>query len=219
VFDGRHNQALLHEGTFTTSSSWCSSGSAADVSIDDPTLTATRRFTCAGGGDFTATVSPLRAEHGGSGSWQIVSGTGALADLRGKGTFTSVRLSGNAVDPSSITFRSTWDGYAGFDVTPPTVSLTRATAHKLKRPTKTYGVRLVLALADTGSDLVSYSLQVTDRASSTSLASRSGQTTTGAVTSNFRIKVPKVRRAVRISVDATDAVGNGTTFATVIRVP
>src|SRR5689334_15297923 len=75
VFDGRHNQALLHEGTFTTSSSWCSSGSAADVSIDDPTLTATRRFTCAGGGDFTATVSPLRAEHGGSGSWQIVSGT------------------------------------------------------------------------------------------------------------------------------------------------
>ena len=84
VFDGRHNAALLHEGTFTTSSSWCRSGTAADTAIDEATLTATRVFRCAGGGDFTAKVTPLNAEHGGIGAWQIVAGSGTLADLRGE---------------------------------------------------------------------------------------------------------------------------------------
>jgi len=36
-------------------------------------------------------VKPVPAEHCGGGSWQIVSGSGALADLRGKGTWTSAR--------------------------------------------------------------------------------------------------------------------------------
>jgi hypothetical protein len=77
VFDGRHNAALLHEGTFTSSASFCPSGSAADVSVEATTDTALRRFTClGGGGDFSARIAPLPAEHGGTGTWQIVDGTG-----------------------------------------------------------------------------------------------------------------------------------------------
>jgi hypothetical protein len=134
VFDGRHNAVLLHEGTFTTSSSWCPSGSAADVSIDDATLTATRQFTCAGGSDFTAKVWPLSAEHGGSGSWQIVAGTGSLESLRGEGTFTSTRLSGDASNPATIVFRASWNGVADFDDTPPIVRVRGASARKIVRP-------------------------------------------------------------------------------------
>ncbi len=63
----------------------CPSGSAADVSVEATTDTALRRFTCAGGGDFSARIAPLPAEHGGTGTWQIVDGTGPLAGLRGKG--------------------------------------------------------------------------------------------------------------------------------------
>src|SRR4051812_41691292 len=59
VFDGKHNAELLHEGTFTTSSPLCLSGSAMDVSVEATTDTAVRRFTCAAGGDFTAKVTPL----------------------------------------------------------------------------------------------------------------------------------------------------------------
>src|SRR6476659_7771765 len=87
VFDGKHQANLLHEGTFTTSSSSCPTGTTEDVSIDEPTLTAMRQFTCDAGSSFMAKVGPLPAEHGGAGAWQIVAGSGALADLRGKGTF------------------------------------------------------------------------------------------------------------------------------------
>src|SRR5690349_11701378 len=138
VFDGKHQANLLHEGTFTTSSSSCPTGTAEDVSIDENTLTATRQFTCAAGGSFTATVGPLPAEHGGAGTWRIVSGTGSLADLRGKGNFTSVRTGGDPNDPETITFRSTWTGVADLDATPPVGKVTRWQARKLKRPKRTY---------------------------------------------------------------------------------
>jgi len=66
-------------------------------------------------------VGRLSAEHGGTGTWQIVSGTGSLADLRGKGNFTSVRTGGDPNDPETITFRSTWT--ASPTSTPPRRSL------------------------------------------------------------------------------------------------
>jgi len=63
IFDGKHTPALLHEGTFTTSYSPCSSGTAADVSIDEATLTAVRQFTCdAGGGLNTSSLDRTRTE-------------------------------------------------------------------------------------------------------------------------------------------------------------
>jgi hypothetical protein len=217
VFDGRHNAQLQHEGTFTTTASWCSSGSVAEISVDSTTDTATRRFTCAGGGDFTATVRPLPAEHGGSGTWQIVDGTGPLSDLRGKGTFQSALVSGHPEDPATIVFRSTWNGVADFDIEPPKVTLNAATVRKLKRPVGTYSVRLALSFADNGGGLVSYVLQIVDPKKPTrAFVFKLGQAARD-VTPIFRIKVPTTMRAVQLKIDSTDPVGNTAAFSRSIR--
>jgi hypothetical protein len=219
VFDGRHNAALLHEGTFTTSTSFCPSGSAADVSVEATTDTALRRFTCAGSaGDFSARIAPLPAEHGGTGTWQIVDGTGPLAGLRGKGTWTSTRLSGRPDDPATIMFRSTWEGVVALDVSPPATSVTSASARKLKRPKGAYAMRVVLSLTDNGGDLVSYVLQVVDpRKPRSTLIYKLGQTTSGSAALTFRIKPTKGTRAVRVEVVAGDAVGNEASATKLLR--
>jgi hypothetical protein len=218
VFDGRHNQQLLHEGSFTTLSSWCPSGSAADVDVDDQTLTSTRRFACIGGDTFTATVGSLRAEHGGSGTWQIVAGTGTLTDLRGKGTFSSTRLDGSPNDPSTITFRSTWDGVAALDINPPVVAITSVSTRRLRRPKNTYVVRVALTIDDATEDPIDYAFEARNpRTPTTPLLTRLGQTT-GTVVSRFRAKLPTAPRLLAIRVEATDAVGNRATFSKTIRV-
>jgi hypothetical protein len=218
VFDGHHNASLLHEGTFTTSSSLCSSGKAADVSVDEQTLTALRRFNCDAGGDFTAKVGRLSGEHGGSGSWQIVAGSGPLADLRGKGTFTSVRLTGDPNNPETITFRSTWTGVADLDATPPTIGVRHWRAKKLERPKGAYKVTLALSLTDNGGGPVSYELQLVDpRKPSHSFAFKLGKTGSGLVTRSLRIKVGKRTRRVQLKIDASDAVGNQSAFAKTFR--
>ena len=216
VFDGAHNAVLLHQGTFTTSLSACSSGSAEDVSVDSATDTALRRFRCATGSDFTARISPLPAEHGGSGSWQIVAGSGALAALRGKGTFSSTRLTGRADDPATITFRSTWSGVADFDVDAPTIVVSSSSVKKLKRPRGSYSVRLALMFS--GDDSVSYVLQVVDpQRPGNAFAYKLGQTANGSALSAFRIKPPTKLRTVQLKIDAEDAVGNPATFAKALR--
>lgn len=215
VFDGRHNAALLHEGTFATSSSFCPSGSAADVSVEATTDTALRRFECADGSTFSARVAPLPAEHGGIGSWQIVDGTGSLANLRGKGTFASTRLAGRPDDPATISFRSTWDGVADFDATSPVIGPPKTTVRKLKRPSGAYTVRVVLSLADNGGGAVTYVLQVADTRKS--LVYKVGTTATGASAVTFRIRPAKGTRSLRCKIDATDAVGNEATLARTIR--
>jgi hypothetical protein len=218
VFDGHHDAQLLHQGTFTTSYSSCSSGSAADVSIDEPTLTATRQFTCNGGGGFTAKVGPLPAEHGGSGTWQIVAGSGALADLRGKGTLTSVRTSGDPNDPETITFESTWTGVTDLDATPPDIGVTRWHAKKLKRPRGAYTVNLALSLTDKGGGPVSYQLEIVDpKKPSHSYVFKLGKTTSGSLARSYRIKVGKQTRRVQLKIDASDAVGNESALAKTFR--
>lgn len=219
VFEGKHNAALLHEGSFTTSSPWCRAGSAVDLSFDQLTVTAVRRFSCGEGGEFTAKVWPLPAEHGGRGSWQIVAGDGPLAELRGKGTFGSTRLSGSPDDPASITFRSSWDGVADFDITPPAIGISSWSVRKLARPTSAYKLRLVLSLTDDDGSPVSYALQVVDpRQPSNLLVYKLGQAAARTVTSSFRIKVRKSTRFLRIKIDASDAVGNPSAFARRIRI-
>jgi hypothetical protein len=216
VFDGRHNAALLHEGSFTSSFVACPSGSAADVNVDSTTDTSLRRFTCGDGGAFTAEISPLPAEHGGIGVWQIVSGTGPLADLRGKGTFSSTRLAGRSDDPSTIVFRSTWDGVADFDVAPPAIVVTRVTIRKLKRPKGSYTLRAAVTFP--GESTVSYVLQVADpRRPLNALVYKVGQTENGSVTTTSRLKPAKSTRTLAIKVDASDPVGNGGTATKTVR--
>jgi hypothetical protein len=219
VFDGKHNAALLHEGTFTTSSSFCASGTAADISVEAETDTAVRRFSCSGSaGTFTARVTPLPAEHGGLGSWQIVDGSGPLAELRGKGTWTSTRLSGRPDDPASITFRSTWDGVADLDTSPPTIAVSSSSARKLRRPKGAYTLRVVLSFGDAGGSTVSYRLVVVDpRKPLNWLATKSGETATGAATSTLRVRPVKNTRILQLKVVASDAVGNEATLAGTVR--
>jgi hypothetical protein len=216
VFDGRHNAQLQHEGTFTANASWCPSGSVTELSVDSTTDTATRRFACSGGSDFTATVRPLPAEHGGGGTWRIVGGSGPLANLRGKGTFTSTLVSGRTDDPATIAFRSTWTGVADFDADPPVISVASAAVHRLKRPAGAYTVRLVVTLADSGGS-VSYVLQLVDPKRPTkAFVYRVGQAA-GTLTSTVRITVPAAMRAVRLQLDAADPVGNASTLSRTIR--
>jgi hypothetical protein len=214
VFDGRHNAALLHEGTFTTSASFCAAGTAADLSVDSVSDTALREFTCAGaGGDFTARVTPLPAEHGGNGLWQIVAGPGVLANLRGKGTWSSTRLSGRLDDPATIAFRSTWQGVADFDVSPPSIAISSAVAHRLKRPKGAYALRVVLAF----DDAVTYLVQVVDPRRPKSFLLYKPGTSAGAVTSTFRVKPAKGARSLRLTIAASDTVGNDATAETTVR--
>lgn len=219
VFDGRHNQNLLHEGPFTTAASFCPSGYATDVSVDELTLTALRRFSCDVGGTFTARVGSLRAEHGGNGTWQIVGGDGPLADLRGQGTFASVLVSGSLDDPASITFRNTWDGVADFDVAPPAITFSRATARKLETPKGAYQLRIAISLEDSAGG-ESYSLFALDpRKPFSPLGSKSGRTSTGKVSVVLRVRPAKRTRVLRLTIDASDPFGNRASLAKRLRLP
>jgi hypothetical protein len=216
VFDGHHNASLTHEGSFTSTLALCGSGSAADVSVDATTDTALRRFSCPGGSEFTASVSPLPAEHGGTGQWQIVSGTGPLASLRGRGTFSSTRLAGRSDDPTTITFRSTWQGVADFDTVPPAIAVTKVTVRRLRRPSGAYNLRVVAAFP--GDAAVSYVLQVVDpRNPLNAFVYRVGQVTSGALTVAARIRPAKSTRTVEIRIQASDPVGNEASGAKTVR--
>jgi hypothetical protein len=223
VFDGHHIVAgfptptgLAHVGTFTTNYSSCSAGSAADIAQTDQV--ATRLFSCDGGGaTFTATVVPHLAEHGGTGSWQIISGTGPLADLRGKGSFSSVLVSGDPNNFITIAFRSTWAGIVDLDATPPTLSLARDTATKLKRRIVTYKVGVGLTLGDNGGGAVTYALTLLDPATLNVFARRNGTTSASSIAWTFIAAVGTRARSLRLQVDVSDAVGNQTTLKQSIR--
>ena len=219
VFDGHHTEALLHEGTFTSSSPLCSSGQAADASINEQTLSAVRIFTCAEGGTFSARISPLPAEHTGTGTWQVVAGTGPLADLRGKGTFIGTATSGDPHDPRGLTFRSTWTGVVDLDATPPRLGVLGAKVLKLSSPRNTRLLRLTLSVSDAEHNVVSYLLTVDDRrVPPNTLAARSGRTTGGSLAFALRLHPRAGTRFLRIEVAAEDAVGNRSSLRKVIRV-
>jgi hypothetical protein len=213
IFDGHHVVAsfptptgLAHVGTFTTSSPLCPSGHAEDIAQTDQV--ATRVFTCdASGATFTAVISPHLAEHGGVGVWKIASGTGPLEDLRGKGRFSSVLVSGDPNDFLSVVFRSTWSGAIGLDTVPPNVALVRET----RKGTK---VTLAFSVADADSNPVSYAVVVTDSHLST-LVRRFGSASSSTVAVSFRAKRGQ---KVRLDVEASDAVGNATSLKKTLRV-
>jgi hypothetical protein len=217
VLDGKHNAALLHEGTFTTTASFCASGAAEDISVDGSTDTAQRRFRCGDGDDFVAQISPLPAEHGGTGVWQIVAGSGRLASLRGKGTFSSTRLGGRSDDPATITFRSTWTGVADFDVDPPRLAVAKASATKLHRPKGAYAVRLALSLEDAAGGPVSYQLEINEPRTRRGLAFRIGTAPSPTVNLTLRVKPPRGARTLQVKLSASDAVGNNATVTESLR--
>ena len=219
VFDGHHVVAttfssptgLSHVGTFTTNYAPCPSGSAKDTAETDQGV-ATRLFTCASGATFSANVWPQLAEHGGTGSWQIISGTGPLADLRGEGSFSSVLTSGDPNNFITVAFRSTWTGNVDLDATPPTLALAKDSTVRAKRPAGTYKLSLALALADNGGGPVTYTLTLVDPTTLMTLVRKNGSTTAGSVGWTFVLRPSTRARAVRLEVDASDTVGNQSTL-------
>jgi hypothetical protein len=115
-------------------------------------------------------------------------------------------------------FAAAGRGVADFDVNAPAIGVTSSSAKKVRRLSRTYSVRLVLSLTDTGSELVSYVLQIVEpKRPSNALAFKVGRTTTRTVTTTLRIKTSKGARTVQIKIDASDAVGNEAAFMKTMR--
>jgi hypothetical protein len=93
-----------------------------------------------------------------------------------------------------------------FDATPPTVSVSKATARKLKRPSRTYLVRVALALGDAGGSSVSYKVTLVDPHNLNEVA-KAGNTSAGAASAAVRIRLTKRTRSLKIEVEASDPGG------------
>lgn len=216
AFDGRHEPAadspmgFWHVGRFTASGSFCSSGNATTLRVtgNSPAdAEATRLLTCAdGSGTATALVVSIDSEHGGAGVWRIVSGTGEHASLRGRGTFRSTRTGGDPADHGSITFRSSWTGVADRDDTAPSIAVSRASVTKLRRPPGSYLLRVAFSAQDTTGNAVRYLVDVSGKG--TFLASRVGETQSGRASASIRLRPQKNVRRLRISITASDPLGN-----------
>jgi hypothetical protein len=103
-----------------------------------------RQFTCSdGSGTITAEKFVRRADvlftHE-EAVWAIVEGTGRYSTLRGKGTSVTELVSGDPADHIKTTFREIWHGVIDFDVTPPEVSISRASVQRLRRPKGSYSI-------------------------------------------------------------------------------
>jgi hypothetical protein len=206
-----------HTGTFTASGALCASGRMRTTETTGTTpadTTAVRLLTCDdGSGTATAVVFPVPSEHGGSGNWQLVSGTGAYEKLRGHGRFTSVATGGDPNNEFTIDFRSIWTGTADLDDTAPAAS-----AAKLRSTTGAYSVRLTLALHDdVDGNPVSYTLRVT--AGGVELARRFGTARTTTVPMTLRVRPTARVKAVRLLLSAEDPVGNEATTGRSLRLP
>jgi hypothetical protein len=213
-FDGMHvldsslPAGLRHEGRFTASAPFCPAGKAVDVrDLATEPLTVLRTSTCDDGtGTFTAYMPAVAGEHGGVGTWKIVDGTGRYATLRGIGTYTGKLISGDPDRFETIVYHTEWHGVVDFDAVPPSVQV-RAGASKLKRPARTYGVRVVLTAPDDVADnSVTYSVDL--RAGHSYLAYKKGTSPTGTAVVKLRVQPPRGTRNLQVIVTATDPVGN-----------
>ena len=212
---------FLHEGTFTAAAPFCSAGRGEDISlqITRPTIS-DRVFTCGDGtGSITARVVSNEAEHTveATGTWTIVSGTEAFADLRGHGTLTGAPLSGDPRQPSTLTFRATWRGVVDFDSTAPSLHIRRITASKVRRP-NSYSLRIGFSTADNVvENAVSYEIRLLR--SNFQLGSKHGKTAGGEVSVVMLVRSLDQLRKLRIEIDALDPFGNKSSIARALNLP
>ena len=208
---------LRHDGRFTASAPFCSAGRAYDVRHLEAAgfLTVLRLHTCDdGSGSFTALMPTVRNEHGGTGTWRIVEGTGRYATLRGVGTYTATLISGDPDLFATVTYRTNWQGVVDFDADPPTVERFTATARKLRRRVRMYVLRIGLTAHDAAAP-VSYAVDV--RAGRALLGFKPGSTASGQATITLRVRPPLSARSARIVLTARDALGNETSVARSVR--
>lgn len=195
----------FHAGTFTGQPPICAAGSW--LGHGD----GTRTFTCEdGSGTFFARFDPTgRVERqGGSAPWQIESGTGRYAELRGKGTGTAV-----VTGPSAFT--NTWQGMVDFDARGPAVPRLRVS---FSRSATKLIVRVTAVLRDDQpSNVVNY------RVNASAGASAVGRQRVGAISGPLALRytLPRRRhpRTLRLDFALEDPVGNRADVVRVIRLP
>ena len=218
TFDGAHFPdasapgGLRHDGRFTASAPFCSTGHAHDVHhvVEGEFLSVHRTYMCDdGSGSFTAWMPIVRNEHGGgTGAWKIVEGTGQYATLRGLGTYTSTLITGDPLLFETITYRTSWQGIVAFDTDPPAIETLTATARALRSRLRAYTVRVGLTIRDANPP-VSYTVDV--RVGRTQLDLKQGSTASGQATVALRVRAPRGARSARVVLIARDPVGNETT--------
>ena len=217
TFEGAHYVdttlpgGLRHDGRFTALTPFCSAGRAYDTRHFDTAgwLTVQRLHTCDdGSGSFTVFMPNVRAEHGGSGNWQIVEGTGRYTTLRGRGTYTGTIVSGNPELFDTIAYTTSWQGAVGLDADPPAIDALVATARKVRQRPRTYVLRVDLTARD-ATVPVEYTVDVL--AGRSRLDFKSGSTASGQATITFRLRTPRGAGSVRVALTARDALGNETT--------
>ena len=223
TFEGAHfvdsafSDGIRHEGRFTASPPFCSAGRAYDVRhvIASDFLDVQRIHVCDdGSGSFTAFMPTVRGEHGGTGTWKIVEGTGRYAALRGLGTYTGTRISGDPDVFETIVYKAEWQGLVGFDADPPTIDGFNATARKVRHKSGAYELRIGLSVGDTSMP-VSYTVDV--RGGRATLAFKQGSIASGQTATVLRIRPSRTASTVRILVTARDALGNEANAARTVR--
>jgi hypothetical protein len=213
TFDGVHAidsnlpAAITHKGPFTATPPVCAAGTAQDVEdVVIAPLTVLRKHTCDdGSGTFTALLPAVGNEHGGSGEWKIVAGTGRYETLRGIGTYIGKRISGDPNDFLTIVYQTIWQGVIDFDAVDPTLTTT-ARSKKLRRPPRTYTIRTVI---DGHEPSIKYSVDI--RSGKSPLAFKAGAASSGNLVVKLTIRAPRRARTASVIVTVADLVGNETT--------
>jgi hypothetical protein len=223
TFEGAHfadstlSGGLRHDGRFTASAPFCSEGRAYDARHLETAglLNVLRTHTCDdGSGSFAAFMPNVRGEHGGTGVWRIVEGTGRYATLRGQGTYTGALTSGDPSAFETVSYRTEWRGVVDFDADAPAIESFTATVRKLRQRVRTYALRIGLAAGD-ASLPISYTVDL--RTGRTLLDLKRASTASGRATITVRIRPPRAARSVRILLTASDVLGNVTSTSRAFR--
>jgi hypothetical protein len=203
---------IRNRGTFSASAPFCASGTFVDLSNDFlNSFQDTRRYTCSDGSGTLITLQEhwYEVKLPFTDTWSIVSGTDRYANLRGRGTFRGEILTRNGDDPLAITFRSVMRGLVAFDALAPTIAVSSTRVTKLRRPARTYSIRVTFSLRDNeAQDSLSYLVAVEPEDGGLYLAQKQGSTATGKVTVTLRVKPASGAKKVLLHVRGEDAVGN-----------
>jgi hypothetical protein len=195
------DEVIRTQGTFRSGAPFCATGTL----VDPEPYGRVARFTCDDGtGSLTVSIGQVFIPPWNN-TWRILDGSGSYEGLRGKG---SMQLEPLEEGPRGATWRSTFQGVVDRDAVAPTITLSSASATKLRRPAGTYALRLGIGLRD---DVADNPVSYTVRASGPGgreLARSFGTTSAEAVSVKLRIRPIGGARTVRLQITAEDPVGN-----------
>ena len=197
--------------TFRSRAPFCATGTFVEDAYGDRRQW---RFTCDDGtGSLTVSVSRYNT------AWRIVGGSGSYAGFHGRGSLQGEVLACESCDPElGFPWRGNLRGVVDRDSVAPTIAISKATATKLPRRARAYAIRVSVALRDdVEENSVSYTLRA--YAGGDELARRFGSARTKAVSMTLRIRPPAGARTVRLTLTASDPVGNAKWVRHALRLP